>query len=109
MREANQEEHHARCWQWDAIYLIGWFAVWLGWCFVVVGFAGMLAGVAFLENILPLGPVGVIYSSRTIPLISLSVGLEVAGGFLVILSEFLKQALQVRVSTRPQEQERELS
>lgn len=66
--------------------------------FVVIGFAGLLGGVAFLQNILPLGPIGVIYSSGIIPLINLSVGLEVAGGFLVILSEFLRQALQVRAA-----------
>ena len=75
--------------------------------FVVIGFAGLLAGAAFLQNILPLGPVGVVYSGGTIPLISLSIGLEVGGGFLVILSEFLRQALQVRESARGREGEQE--
>lgn len=66
--------------------------------FVVIGFAGMIVGVAFLQNVIPLGPVGVLYSAGTIPLINISVGLEVGGGFLVILSEFLRQTLQVRAS-----------
>jgi len=64
--------------------------------FVVIGLAGLIAGAAFLQDIIPLGPVGLLYSAGTIPLINLSVGIEVAGGFLVILSEFLRQALQVR-------------
>lgn len=75
--------------------------------FVVIGFAGFIAGAAFLQNIIPLGPVGLIYSAGTIPLINLSVGIEVAGGLLVILSEFLRQALQVRAQAsarREQEQ-----
>lgn len=75
--------------------------------FVVIGFAGLLAGAAFLQNIVPLGPVGLVYSGGTIPLISLSVGVEVGGGFLVILSEFLRQALQVREIGRAREREQE--
>jgi len=65
--------------------------------FVVTGLAGLIAGVAFLQDILPLSPVGALYSAGTIPLINLSVGLEVAGGILVIMSEFLRQALEVRL------------
>jgi multicomponent Na+:H+ antiporter subunit B len=64
--------------------------------FVIIGLAGLIAGAAFLQNIIPLGPVGLLYSAGTIPLINLSVGIEVAGGLLVILSEFLRQTLQVR-------------
>ena len=75
--------------------------------FVLIGFAGLLAGATFLENIVPLGPVGLVYSGGTIPLISLSIGIEVGGGFLVILAEFLRQALQVRESARAREQEQE--
>lgn len=66
--------------------------------FVVIGFAGMIVGVAFLQNVIPLGPVGVLYSAGTIPLINISVGLEVGAGFLLIISEFLRQTLQVRAS-----------
>ena len=75
--------------------------------FVVIGFAGLLAGAAFLQNIVPLGPIGTVYSGGTIPLISLSIGIEVGGGFLVILSEFLRQALQVREIGRARESEQE--
>ncbi|HEX6778236.1 MAG TPA: MnhB domain-containing protein, partial [Ktedonobacterales bacterium] len=75
--------------------------------FVVIGLAGLLAGAAFLQNIIPLGPVGLVYSGGTIPLISLSVGVEVGGGFLVILAEFLRQALQVRERARARERGQE--
>lgn len=71
--------------------------------FVAIGLAGLLAGATFLQNILPLGPVGLIYSSGMIPLINLSVGLEVGGGFLLIISEFLRQTLLVRANVEAQE------
>ncbi len=49
MREANQEEqHYTRRWQQDAIYLIGWFVVLLGWWLLLVdtlAFAEVLVGV----------------------------------------------------------------
>ena len=64
--------------------------------FVMVGFVGMLAGAAFLENILPLGQTGKVFSAGTIPLINLSVGLEVGTGLLLVMWEFLEQALMVR-------------
>jgi multicomponent Na+:H+ antiporter subunit B len=68
--------------------------------FVAIGVAGMTVGVAFLQNVIPDGPVGVLYSGGTIPIINLSVGLEVAAAFLLILSEFLKQALQIHRRAR---------
>jgi multicomponent Na+:H+ antiporter subunit B len=68
--------------------------------FVVIGLAGLLAGGAYLQNVLPLGPVGELYSSGMIPLINLSVGLEVGAGFVLIILEFLRQTLQVRENVR---------
>jgi multicomponent Na+:H+ antiporter subunit B len=64
--------------------------------FVMIGFLGLLAGAAFLQNVLPLGQPGMLVSAGTIPLINLAVGLEVAGGFVLLLSEFLEQTLVVR-------------
>jgi multicomponent Na+:H+ antiporter subunit B len=64
--------------------------------FVAIGVAGMIAGTAFLQNVIPLGPVGELYSSGMIPVINLAVGLEVAAAFLLLLTEFLKQSLQIR-------------
>jgi multicomponent Na+:H+ antiporter subunit B len=64
--------------------------------YVAVGLLGLAAGAAFLENVLPLGRPGALLSAGTIPLINLSVGLEVAGGFVLLLSEFLEQTLVLR-------------
>ena len=64
--------------------------------FVAIGLAGLIAGAAFLQNVVPLGPVGTVYSAGTIPLINLAVGLEVGAGFLLMVSEFLTQTLRIR-------------
>jgi multicomponent Na+:H+ antiporter subunit B len=64
--------------------------------FVVVGLLGLVSGAAFLANVLPLGEAGTLLSSGTLPLLNLTVGLEVAAGFVLIVSEFLEEALAVR-------------
>jgi multicomponent Na+:H+ antiporter subunit B len=64
--------------------------------FVLIGLAGLIAAGAFLENFLPLGEPGELVSSGTIPLLSLAVGIEVSGGFVLLLSEFLTQLLVLR-------------
>jgi multicomponent Na+:H+ antiporter subunit B len=61
--------------------------------YVVVGLFGLVAAGAFLANALPLGQAGTLLSSGAVPLINLAVGLEVAGGFTLLLSEFLEQTL----------------
>lgn len=61
--------------------------------YVLIGLAGMLAGGAFLDNVLPLGEPGALLSAGTIPLLNLAVGLEVASGFVLLLTEFLEQTL----------------
>ena len=64
--------------------------------FVLIGLAGLIAAGAFLENFLPLGKPGELVAAGTIPLLSVAVGLEVAGGFVLLLSEFLDQLLVIR-------------
>jgi multicomponent Na+:H+ antiporter subunit B len=64
--------------------------------FVLIGIAGLIVGVAFLENLLPVGTPGELISSGSIPLLSFAVGVEVAAGFVLILSEFLDQLLVIR-------------
>lgn len=64
--------------------------------FVLVGFLGMLSGAAFLANTLPLGQAGTLLSSGALPLLNITVGLEVAAGFVLIVSEFLEEAMAVR-------------
>ena len=59
--------------------------------FVLVGIGGLIAGSEFLYNFLPLGTVGNLLSAGVIPLLNISVGLEVTGGFVLLVSEFLDQ------------------
>jgi multicomponent Na+:H+ antiporter subunit B len=64
--------------------------------YAVIGLAGLIGGSAFFANLLPLGPVGEIYSGGTIPLANLAVSLEVSAAFVILISELLDQALVVR-------------
>lgn len=64
--------------------------------FVLVGLAGLIIVGSFLKNFLPLGPVGEIYSAGTIPIINVSVGLEVASGIMLVVAELLKQVVEVQ-------------
>jgi multicomponent Na+:H+ antiporter subunit B len=63
---------------------------------VLLGVSGMLFAAAFLENFLPLGTSGHLFSAGTIPVASTFVGLAVTGGFAMMVSEFLEQTLVVR-------------
>jgi multicomponent Na+:H+ antiporter subunit B len=65
--------------------------------FVLIGFAGLLAAGAFLENFLPIGEPGELVSAGTMPLLSFSVGVEVSGAFVLLISEFLDQLLVIRL------------
>jgi multicomponent Na+:H+ antiporter subunit B len=65
--------------------------------FLGIGFAGYFFGQAFLQNVFPLGRTGAINSSGTIAAISLATGLEVAGGFVLLLHAFLEQTLEMRL------------
>jgi multicomponent Na+:H+ antiporter subunit B len=66
----------------------------------LLGFAGLIWGVSFMENVLPLGTTGELLSAGTIPLGSVAVGLAVTGGFAFMLSEFIEQTLVVRRDKR---------
>lgn len=65
--------------------------------FIAIGFCGYFLGREFLQNVFPLGKTGMINSSGTIAAISLATGLEVAGGFVLLLHAFLEQALETRL------------
>jgi len=64
--------------------------------YVAIGLLGVAAGATFLTNVLPLGQPGALLSAGTIPLINMAIGLEVAGGFMLLISEFLEQTLVIR-------------
>lgn len=59
--------------------------------YALIGVATVVAGGAFLQNLLPLGQTGNLFSAGTIPVINFAVGLEVAGGFVLMFTEFLKE------------------
>jgi multicomponent Na+:H+ antiporter subunit B len=65
--------------------------------YVLIGLIGIVLGMNFLQNFLPLGQTGSINSAGTIALISISVGLEVAAGFVLLLYAFLEQTLEIRL------------
>jgi multicomponent Na+:H+ antiporter subunit B len=61
--------------------------------FALIGLSGLVFGTAFFENVLGKGTPGELLSAGTIPLSNAAVGLAVTGGFVLMLSEFLQQAL----------------
>lgn len=63
--------------------------------FILIGVGGLIAGAAFLENFLPAGTAGDLIAAGTIPALSFAVGIEVAGGFVLLLSSFLDQLLMI--------------
>jgi multicomponent Na+:H+ antiporter subunit B len=67
--------------------------------FAAIAIGGLVAGGAALENFLGPGEVGSVFSSGTIPLANVAVGIEVAGGITLIVAEFLDQALLRRRSS----------
>ena len=64
--------------------------------FVLIGLVGMIEQSAFLANFLPLGLPGRLISAGTIPLINIMVGVAVGAGNVILITEFLKQALITR-------------
>jgi multicomponent Na+:H+ antiporter subunit B len=78
---------------WAAIEIAG--SVGAG-AYAAMGVGALAAGGAFLENLLPLGRTGNLLSAGNVFVLNLAVGLEVAAAFVLILSEYLEQALAVR-------------
>ncbi|MGH9106324.1 MAG: MnhB domain-containing protein [Acidimicrobiales bacterium] len=66
--------------------------------FACLGIAGVLAGGAFLANIIPTGSLGQLLSAGTVPVLNGAVGIEVASGVMVLLAKFLEQAIRVKVA-----------
>ncbi|GAC1645677.1 MAG: hypothetical protein NVS9B15_03390 [Acidobacteriaceae bacterium] len=62
--------------------------------YALIGIAGLIAGVSYLTNVFPLGQTGSVFSSGTIAMISAAVGLEVTGGFVLLMQSYLQQVIQ---------------
>lgn len=65
--------------------------------FVLIAIAALFFGAALLTNIVPLGQTGRLFSAGTVPIINLSTGLEIAGGFVLVFTVFLEDLLRRRV------------
>ncbi|MFJ3806338.1 MnhB domain-containing protein [Streptomyces sp. NPDC090073] len=64
--------------------------------YLVLGLAGILAGTAFLANtLLPYGTFNTLSSGGTVPLLNAAVGMEVASAVVVLLANFLDQAVEI--------------
>jgi multicomponent Na+:H+ antiporter subunit B len=63
--------------------------------YALIGLGGLIFASTYMENFLPFGNPGKLLSSGTMPLSSIAIGVEVAGAFLLIWTEFLDQALVV--------------
>lgn len=62
----------------------------------LIGVGGLVFAGSLFQNFLPLGEARALLSAGTIPLANLAVGVAVAGGFVLLISEFLEQAVVVR-------------
>lgn len=61
-----------------------------------IGLAGLAFGGSFLSNVIPTGTLADIVSSGTVPLLSAAVGLAVVSSIIVLLAQFLDQAIVIR-------------
>jgi multicomponent Na+:H+ antiporter subunit B len=64
--------------------------------YALVGIGGLVFAGTFFENFLGLGNQGDLLSAGTVPISNLAVAVAVAGGFVLMWSEFFDQALLVR-------------
>lgn len=69
--------------------------------YLLLGAAGLIAGTAYLANVLPYGTFGTLSSGGTVPLLNAAVGVEVAGGVVVLLASFLDQAVEIVDADEP--------
>jgi len=68
--------------------------------FALIGIGGLIFGAVLMENFVDLGSKGSVWSGGTIPLANVAVGIEVAGAFVVILTELLDQLVVGRGARR---------
>lgn len=64
--------------------------------YALIGLGGLIFAGVFFENFIALGTPGRLLSAGAIPLSNIAVGIEVAGAFLLLWTEFSDQALVVR-------------
>lgn len=62
--------------------------------YILIGGIGLASGGMFLENVLPLGQSGSLTGGGVVPLISLGVGIEVAGGVSLMLLAYVEELVE---------------
>lgn len=67
--------------------------------YLLTGLAGLLAGTSFLDNVLPYGTFNSLSSGGTVPLLNALIGVEVAAAVVVLLAQFLDQAIELESTT----------
>ena len=65
--------------------------------YAAIGTAALLFGAHFLTNIVPLGTTGDLFSSGMIAVISAVVGMEIAGGFVLLMQNYLREIIEERL------------
>jgi multicomponent Na+:H+ antiporter subunit B len=71
-----------------------------GAAFVGLALGSLAAGLAFQENFLPLGKIGLLTSSGSIPLLNWATAIEVTAAFLLLFGEFLEEVIVDRLERR---------
>jgi multicomponent Na+:H+ antiporter subunit B len=61
--------------------------------YALVALAGLVLGVAAMDNVLPTGTTGSLLSGGFVPVLSIAVGVEVTAAITLILSEFVDQMM----------------
>jgi multicomponent Na+:H+ antiporter subunit B len=64
--------------------------------YVLVGLGGLIFSGVFFKNFIASGSAGHILSGGTMPISNIAVGIEVAGAFVLLWTEFMDQALVIR-------------
>jgi multicomponent Na+:H+ antiporter subunit B len=61
--------------------------------YAAVGIAALIAGAAFLENVVALGTPGTLAAGGTIPILNAASGLEVTAALVLIFHEFIEEVM----------------
>ena len=61
--------------------------------YVVVGIAALIAGAAYLGNVVDLGTKGTLAAAGTIPVLNAAAGLEVAAALVLLFHEFFEEVM----------------
>lgn len=85
--------------RWGAAQRFEWGEAIGAGAFACLAGAVVLAGGAFLADIIPTGSLGHLLSGGTVPVLNGAVGIEVASGTVVVVRRFLEQAAVVRRGT----------